>query len=139
MRWITALHLNSWADTLRERPVFLPMVTVNGFLVSGQLKLSGRAPMTASMSFVEPKEKDNHLSAFCLCSQTEKLSVPTAYSIRGHYLPEVDFGFRYTLEGLARLEQVTTLSELIRVLDDISPSQRDLANFTPWQPEIKGS
>ncbi len=71
----------------------------------------------------------------------EKLSVPIPTPIKEIYLREAGFGFgyRYTLAGLARADQVTTPDELIRVLDDVSRYQGDLAKFAAWQPEVDGN
>jgi hypothetical protein len=137
----TALTVDENLPTL-ERPFQLPSgITASGFLASGQLKLSGWAPMTASMGFLELKEKDEPRHSFYLYGQMEKLSVPIPTPIKEIYLREAGFGFgyRYTLAGIARADQVTTPAELIRVLDDVSRYQGDLAKFSSWQPEFNGS
>lgn len=136
----TALTVDENLSEL-ERPFPLPKgVTASGFLASGQLKLSGWAPMTASMGFLELKKEKDHRHAFFLYGQMEKLSVPIPTPIKELYLREVGFGFgyRYTLAGLAQADQVTTPGELIRVLDDVSRYQGDLAKFSAWQPEMEG-
>lgn len=136
----TALTVDENLSEL-ERPFPLPKgVTASGFLASGQLKLSGWAPMTASMGFLELVKEKDHRHAFFLYGQMEKLSVPIPTPIKELYLREVGFGFgyRYTLAGLAQADQVTTPGELIRVLDDVSRYQGDLPKFTAWQPEMEG-
>ncbi|MFV3291539.1 hypothetical protein ACNFBR_22725 [Pseudomonas sp. NY11955] len=136
----TALTVDENLSEL-ERPFPLPKgVTASGFLASGQLKLSGWAPMTASMGFLELKKENDHRHAFFLYGQMEKLSVPIPTPIKELYLREVGFGFgyRYTLAGLAQADQVTSPGELIRVLDDVSRYQGDLAKFSAWQPEMEG-
>ncbi|WOE82414.1 hypothetical protein RZO07_14705 [Pseudomonas protegens] len=136
----TALTVDENLSEL-ERPFPLPKgVTASGFLASGQLKLSGWAPMTASMGFLELKKEKDHRHAFFLYGQMEKLSVPIPTPIKELYLREVGFGFgyRYTLAGLAQADQVTTPRELIRVLDDVSRYQGDLPKFSAWQPEMEG-
>jgi hypothetical protein len=137
----TALTVDENLSEL-ERPFQLPKgVTAKGFLASGQLKLSGWAPMSASMGFLELTKEKDHRHAFFLYGQMEKLSVLIPTPIKELYLREVGFGFgyRYTLAGLARADQVKTPGELIRVLDDVSRYQGDLAKFAAWQPEVDGN
>lgn len=137
----TALTVDENLPAL-ERPFELPAgITASGFLASGRLHLSGWAPMTASMGFLElapPGAPKRH--AFYLYGQAEKLSVQIPTPVKEFYLREVGFGFgyRYTLAGLARTDKVTGANQLIEVLDDVSRRQGDLAKFSAWQPEFEG-
>jgi len=137
----TALTVDENLPAL-ERPFELPAgITASGFLASGRLHLSGWAPMTASMGFLElapPGAPKRH--AFYLYGQAEKLSVQIPTPVKELYLREVGFGFgyRYTLAGLARTDKVTGTNQLIEVLDDVSRRQGDLAKFSAWQPEFEG-
>jgi hypothetical protein len=139
----TAVVVDGNLPTLFPPSTLPPRMTAHGFLASGRLNLKGWASMSASMGFLqlsrEGESRKRH--AFFLYGQKDLLSEPVPTPIKEIYLREVGFGFgyRYTLAGLRRADDVQTPQALIQVLDDVSKYQNDLAKFTAWEPEAVGN
>jgi hypothetical protein len=123
------------------RPNILPKnISAHGFLASGTLEVQGWAPMSATMGFLELKNKDNPADrprhAFFFYGQMSKMSEPIDTPIGTIYLREVGFGFgyRYTLAGIAQAQRAQTPQELIKILDEVSKYQGSLDRFEAWEP-----
>lgn len=123
------------------RPNVLPKnVSAHGFLASGSLEIQGWAPMSATLGFLELKNKDNSAEsprhAFFFYGQRNKMSEPIDTPIGTIYLREVGFGFgyRYTLGGIAQIERAQTPQELVKILDEVSKYQGSLDRFEAWEP-----
>lgn len=123
------------------RPAVLPKnIAAQGFLASGFVEIQGWAPMSATLGFLELKDKASPGAeprhAFFIYGQTYKMSEPIDTPIGTIYLREVGFGFgyRYTLAGIAQVESAKTPQELVRVLDEVSKYQGSLDRFEAWEP-----
>lgn len=128
------------------RPNILPKnVSAHGFLASGSLEIQGWAPMSATLGFLELKNKDNPASsprhAFFFYGQMNKMSEPIDTPIGTIYLREVGFGFgyRYTLGGIAQAERAQTPRELVKILDEVSKYQGSLDRFEAWEPTYENA
>ncbi len=132
-------------DTLPSlyTPGALPKdVTVHGFLASGKLTIKGWGAMSAAMGFLELRKQDGDLrQAFFLYGEADDLSIEIPTPVGPIYLREVGFGFgyRFTLAAFNRADQVTNVKDLIKVLDDISKYQGNLASVKSWEPEADGN
>ena len=109
----------------------------HGFLGEGRLEMSGFATLAASFGFLEVQDKSELKRAFFLFLQQEQVAYEIPTPIWPLYLREVGFGFgyRYTLAGIKDAEHATSTAELIRILDDVSTRQNDLARFSAWKPD----
>lgn len=123
------------------RPGVLPKnISAKGFLASGFVEIKGWAPMSATLGFLELKDKANPaakpLHAFFIYGQMYKMSEPIDTPIGTIYLREVGFGFgyRYTLAGIAQAEAAKTPQELVKILDEVSKYQGSLDQFEAWEP-----
>lgn len=123
------------------RPGVLPKnISAQGFLASGFVEIKGWAPMSATLGFLELKNKDDPGAtprhAFFIYGQMYKMSEPIDTPIGTIYLREVGFGFgyRYTLAGIAQAETAKTPQELIKILDEVSKYQGSLDRFEAWEP-----
>jgi len=123
------------------RPGVLPKnISAQGFLASGFVEVQGWAPMSATLGFLELKDKANPgatpLHAFFIYGQMYKMSEPIDTPIGTIYLREVGFGFgyRYTLAGIAQAESAKTPQELVKILDEVSKYQGSLDRFEAWEP-----
>lgn len=121
-------------------PKTLPAnVTAKGFLAAGRIELKGWAPMSASMGFLELRDKVANSSpkhAFYFYAQKNKLAQQIPTPIGTLYLREVGFGFgyRYTLAGIAQAERAQSPKELIKILDEVSKYQGSLDSIRAWEP-----
>lgn len=121
-------------------PKTLPAnVTAKGFLAAGRIELKGWAPMSASMGFLELRDKvanSGPKHAFYFYAQKNKLAQQIPTPIGTLYLREVGFGFgyRYTLAGIAQAERATSPKELIKILDEVSKYQGSLDSIRAWEP-----
>lgn len=121
-------------------PKTLPAnVTAKGFLAAGRIEIKGWAPMSASMGFLELRDKATTSSpkhAFYFYGQKNKLAEPIPTPIGTLYLREVGFGFgyRYTLAGVAQAERATSPKEMIKILDEVSKYQGSLDSIRAWEP-----
>jgi hypothetical protein len=136
----TAITVDGDLPSLYRPNIFPKNISAHGFLASGTLEVQGWAPMSATLGFLELKNKDNPASelrhAFFFYGQMNKMSEPIDTPIGTIYLREVGFGFgyRYTLAGIAQAEQAKTPQELIKVLDEVSKYQGSLDRFEAWEP-----
>ncbi|TCU74897.1 hypothetical protein EDE08_103112 [Bradyrhizobium sp. R2.2-H] len=131
------------------RPGALPKdVTARGFLASGKLSIKGWGAMSAAMGFLELQKTNEEQKtigpprqAFFIYAQKDKLSIEIPTPLGSIWLREVGFGFgyRFTLAAFNRADQVTDVKGLIKVLDDISKYQGDLASIRSWEPEAEGN
>lgn len=132
-------------DTLPSlyAPGALPKdVTARGFLASGKLTIKGWGAMGAAMGFLELQKPGGEVRhAFFLYGDKRELSIEIPTPLGPIYLREVGFGFgyRFTLAAFNRADQVTNVKDLIKVLDDISKYQGDLASLRAWEPEAAGN
>ncbi|MFZ6779702.1 hypothetical protein ACO0LD_22965 [Undibacterium sp. Ji83W] len=142
----TAIAVDDSLPTLYEPDTLPANVTANGFLASGSMSITGLPDLSAAMGFMELREKDadGNLSAprhaFFIYAQLNKLSQPIPTPCGEIYLREAGgaLAFRFTLEGIARADRVTTPQELIQVLDEVSKHANDLADPAVWWPEASG-
>jgi hypothetical protein len=114
-------------------------VTAQGFLAAGRIELKGWAPMSASMGFLELRDKTQDAApkhAFYFYAQKNKLAEQIPTPIGTLYLREVGFGFgyRYTLAGIAQAERATSPKEMIKILDEVSKYQGSLDSIRAWEP-----
>ena len=114
-----------------------------GFLGDGQLSIEGWGSMSASMGFLEverPSHPGERRKSFFLYLQKEKVAYEIPTPIWTFYLREVGFGFgfRYTLEGIKAAENAKSAAQLVKILDDVSKRQGDLARFSTWRPDPEG-
>ncbi|UVC07984.1 hypothetical protein IHQ71_22860 [Rhizobium sp. TH2] len=122
------------------RPDILPAnVTAEGFLAGGRMELSGWAPMSAKMGFLELRDKTGSSKpkhSFFVYGQFEKQTVPIPTPIGEIYLREYGFGFgyRYTLAGIAQAEMAQSPRQLVKILDEVSKYQGNLDSFEAWEP-----
>ena len=118
-------------------------VIPKGFVASGSLEISGWAPMSANMAFLElhNKKTDEKKHAFYFYIQQTHISTEIPTPVGTIYLREVGFGFgfRYTLAGLAKADEVNSPGELVKVLDEVAKYQGDLHKFKSWMVEFEGS
>ncbi|MCC8968924.1 hypothetical protein [Bradyrhizobium brasilense] len=137
----TAITVDGQMPTLYAPDILPSDVTTRGFLASGRLNITGWAPLSAAMGFLEMERAGGDLRhAFFLYGQLNRLSVTIPTPIGSLYLREAGFGFgfRYTLAALAQADQVTDPKALVKVLDSVSRYQGELANVRAWQPEPNG-
>jgi hypothetical protein len=117
-------------------------VTVHGFLASGKMTIKGWGAMSAAMGFLELRKQGGDLRrAFFLYGEADDLSIEIPTPVGPIYLREVGFGFgyRFTIAAFNRADQVTSVRDLIKVLDDISKYQGNLASLKSWEPEAEGN
>jgi hypothetical protein len=117
-------------------------VTARGFLASGKVTIKGWGAMSAAMGFLELRKPGGDLRrAFFLYGEADDLSIEIPTPVGPIYLREVGFGFgyRFTIAAFNRADQVTSVSDLIKVLDEISKYQGNLASLRSWQPEAEGN
>lgn len=142
----TAIAVDDSLPTLYPPETLPANVTANGFLASGSMSITGLPDLSAAMGFMELREKDadGNLSAprhaFFIYAQLNKLSQPVPTPCGEIYLREAGgaLAFRFTLEGIARADRVTTPQELIQVLDEVAKHANDLADPAVWWPEASG-
>lgn len=121
-------------------PKTLPVnVTAKGFLAAGRIELKGWAPMSASMGFLELRDKVSNSApkhAFYFYGQKNKLAEQIPTPIGTLYLREVGYGFgyRYTLAGIAQAEQAKSPKDLVKILDEVSKYQGSLDSIRAWEP-----
>src|SRR5262249_20061855 len=114
----------------------------HGFLASGKLTIKGWGGMAASMGFLELRKQGGDLrQAFFLYAEAVDLSIEIPTPLSPIYLREVGFGFgyRFTIAAFNRADQATSVTELIKVLDEISKYQGNLASVKSWEPEAEGN
>ncbi|MDD1015187.1 hypothetical protein [Pseudomonas rubra] len=114
-----------------------------GFLGEGEVEIPGWGTMQASLGFLEVERKDvpgTRRKAFFVYLQKDKLAVEVPTGFWNFYMREagMGFGFRYTLTGIRAADEAKTPAQLIRVLDDVSKRQGDLARFGAWTPDPEG-
>lgn len=110
-----------------------------GFLGEGEVDIPGWGCMQASLGFLEIEKKDTgeRKKAFFVYLQRDKLAVQIPTGFWTFYMREAGFGFgfRYTLAGIRDADTATSPAQLIRVLDDVSKRQGDLARYAAWSPD----
>lgn len=114
-----------------------------GFLGEGELEIPGWGAMQASMGFLEIERITNpgeRKKAFFLYLQKDKLAIEIPLPFWTFYIREVGFGFgfRYTVAGIKGADDAKSPAQLIRILDDVSKRQGDLARFAAWAPDPEG-
>lgn len=114
-----------------------------GFLGEGEVEIPGWGTLQASLGFLEVERKDvpgARRKAFFVYLQKDKLAVEVPTGFWNFYMREagMGFGFRYTLTGIRAADEAKTPAQLIRVLDDVSKRQGDLARFAAWTPDPEG-
>jgi hypothetical protein len=117
-------------------------VTVHGFLAQGKMTIKGWGAMSAAMGFLELQKQGGELRrAFFLYGEADDLSIEIPTPVGPIYLREVGFGFgyRFTIAAFNRADQVKSVAELIKVLDDVSKYQGNLASVKSWEPEAEGN
>jgi hypothetical protein len=137
----TAIAVDGKLPDLFKPDVLPANVTANGFLASGRLAISGWASLSASMGFLELRERhENGLSeprlAFFFYGEADLLSEKIPTPIGTLFLREVGFGFgwRYTLAGIAAAETAKTPQDLVKILDEVSKYQGGLNEIKSWAP-----
>ncbi|BAM89471.1 hypothetical protein S58_34780 [Bradyrhizobium oligotrophicum S58] len=138
----TAMTVDDTLPSLYSPGALPKDVTVHGFLASGKLTIKGWGAMSASMGFLELRKPGGDLrQAFFLYGEADDLSIEIPTPVGPIYLREVGFGFgyRFTLAAFNRADQVTNVKDLIKVLDDISKYQGNLASVRSWEPEAEGN
>lgn len=132
----TALTVDGTIPSLVPAGALPSNVTATGFLAAGSLRITGWASMAASMGFLELNGDAGKRHAFFLYIEQRDLSEKIPTPIGPFFLREVGFGFgyRYTLAGLAAADQTSTPRQLVKLLDDVSRLQGDLAKYTAWSP-----
>ncbi|NUU41567.1 hypothetical protein [Tardiphaga robiniae] len=138
----TAMTVDDTLPSLYSPGALPKDVTVHGFLASGKLTIKGWGAMSAAMGFLELRKPGGDLrQAFFLYGEADDLSIEIPTPVGPIYLREVGFGFgyRFTLAAFNRADQVTNVKELIKVLDDISKYQGNLASVKSWEPEADGN
>lgn len=128
--------------TVEGREFAPPGYDTYGFLGEGAVDIPGFCALEASMGFLEiakEDDPDDRKKAFFLFLQANKLAVEIPTPVWTFYLREAGFGFgyRYTLAGIADAENAKSTAQLVRILDDVSKRQGDLARFTAWKPDPK--
>jgi len=111
-----------------------------GFLGEGAVDIPGFCAIEASLGFLEVERQDDpgdRRLSFFLFLQANKLAVEIPTPIWTFYLREAGFGFgyRYTLAGIKDAENAKSTGQLVRILDDVSRRQGDLARFAAWKPD----
>ncbi|SCX87807.1 hypothetical protein [Nitrosospira sp. Nsp13] len=114
-----------------------------GFLGEGELEIPGWGAMQASMGFLEIERIDNpgeRKKAFFLYLQKDKLAIEIPLPFWTFYIRELGFGFgfRYTVAGIKGVDDAKSPAQCIRILDDVSKRQGDLASFAAWRPDPEG-
>ncbi|MHC2622496.1 hypothetical protein ACVIW2_004528 [Bradyrhizobium huanghuaihaiense] len=138
----TAMTVDDTLPSLYSPGALPKDVTVHGFLASGKLTIKGWGAMSAAMGFLELRKPGGDLrQAFFLYGEADDLSIEIPTPVGPIYLREVGFGFgyRFTLAAFNRADQVTNVKDLIKVLDDISKYQGNLASVKSWEPEAEGN
>lgn len=110
-----------------------------GFLGEGEVDIPGWGSLQASLGFLEVEKKatGDRYKAFFVYLQKDKLAVQIPTGFWTFYMREAGFGlgFRYTLAGIRDADTATSPAHLIRVLDDVSRRQGDLARYAAWSPD----
>ncbi|UVC19345.1 hypothetical protein [Mesorhizobium onobrychidis] len=134
----TAIAVDDKLPTLFPPDVLPADVTAKGFLASGSLRIQGWASMSASMGFLQLEKKGvaEKRPAFFLYIQRNDMSEKIPTPIGTIFLREVGFGFgyRYTLAGIAAAEKAESPRELVKILDEVSKYQGNLADVKAWWP-----
>jgi hypothetical protein len=114
-----------------------------GFLGEGEVEIPGWGCMQVSMGFLEVERKSNpgeRRKAFFVYLQKDQLAVEIPTPFWTFYMREVGFGlgYRYTLAAIRGVDEAKSIAARIKVLDDASKRQGDLARFSAWSPEGDG-
>ncbi|MDP9993827.1 hypothetical protein J2W28_004470 [Variovorax boronicumulans] len=113
-----------------------------GFLGEGEVEIPGWGCMQASLGFLEIEKKSTgeRKKAFFVYLQKDQMAVQIPTGFWTFYMREAGFGFgfRYTLAGIRDADTATSPAHLIRVLDDVSKRQGDLARYAAWSPDPEG-
>ncbi len=115
--------------------------TARGFLGEGELEIPGWGNLEATLGFleVENQKTGERKKAFFFYLQKDKLAVEIPTPIWTFWLREAGFGFgyRYTLAGIKDAEEARSVAQLIRILDEVSKTQGDLAKLPAWKPDVE--
>ena len=116
-----------------------PRLVGNGFKGEGGIEISGLPPMAATFAFlrvIRPQD-GRELRAWFVYLEARKMSFKVP--IVEVYLREVGLGlgYRYTLVGIKRADQVDDVKQLIKELKVISRTQANLADHGSWTLDIE--
>ncbi|HYG34740.1 MAG TPA: hypothetical protein VEC99_08155, partial [Clostridia bacterium] len=111
-----------------------------GFLGEGELEIPGWGAMQASLGFLEVERVDQpgeRKKAFFLYLQKDELAIEVPLPFWKFYAREVGYGlgFRYTLAGIQEAENAVSVAAFIKVMDELSKRQGDLARFSVWRAD----
>lgn len=139
----SVLAVDPSTRTVEGREFAPPGYDTYGFLGSGEVEIPGWGSMLASLGFLEIEHKSrpgDRRKAFFVYLQKNELAVKIPTGFWTFYMREAGFGFgfRYTLAGIRGADEARTPAQLIRVLDDVSKRQGDLARFSSWSPDPEG-
>jgi len=128
--------------TVEGRDFAPPGYNTSGFLGEGAVDIPGFCAIEASLGFLEVEKQDSpgdRKLAFFLFLQADKLAVEIPTPVWTFYLREAGFGFgyRFTLAGIKDAENAQSSAQLVRILDDVSKRQGDLARFSAWKPDVE--
>lgn len=132
----TLLAVDPDTRTVEGRELAPPGYNTYGFLGEGAIDLPGWGSMQATLGFLEVERQDRpgeRQPSFFLYLQANQIAVPVWL----FHMREVGFGFgfRYTLAGIKEAENARSTAELVRILDDVSLRQNELARFSAWKPD----
>lgn len=135
----SVLAVDPSTRTVEGRNLAPPGYDTYGFLGEGEVDIPGWGSMQASLGFLEVEKKatGDRYKAFFIYLQKDKLAVQIPTGFWTFYMREAGFGFgfRYTLAGIRDADTATSPAQLIRVLDDVSRRQGDLARYAAWSPD----
>jgi hypothetical protein len=139
----SVLAVDPSTRTVEGREFAPPGYDTYGFLGSGEVEIPGWGSMLASLGFLEIEHKSrpgDRRKAFFVYLQKNELAVKIPTGFWTFYMREAGFGFgfRYTLAGIRDADESRSRAQLIRVLDDVSKRQGDLARFSAWSPDPEG-
>ncbi|MEJ8859720.1 hypothetical protein WKW79_34545 [Variovorax robiniae] len=135
----SVLAVDPSTRTVEGKQFAPPGYNTYGFLGEGAVDIPGWGSMQASLGFLEVERKTDgeRFKAFFIYLQKDKLAVQIPTGFWTFYMREAGFGFgfRYTLAGIRDADTATSPAHLIRILDDVSKRQGDLARYAAWSPD----
>ncbi|MCK6375910.1 MAG: hypothetical protein L6Q69_17685, partial [Zoogloea sp.] len=139
----SVLAVDPSTRTVEGREFAPPGYDTYGFLGSGEVEIPGWGSMPVSLGFLEIERKSrpgDRRKAFFVYLQKNELAIKIPTGFWTFYMREAGFGFgfRYTLAGIRDADESRSRAQLIRVLDDVSKRQGDLARFSAWSPDPEG-
>lgn len=141
----TVLAVDRDLPLVKTLPGVDPSLAAKGFVGDGEIEIPGLPPLAASFGFLEisqgqePDPVERHLSWFVYI-EARKLSYVVTAPIP-LFIREIGLGmgYRYTLAGIAKADELKDPVDLIKELTELAKRQGDLARYQAWTPQFGGT